>query len=214
LILNNTHKLLAGALALVLVAGSFSPAFATVGFQNEYDPTNWTFNANGGDGSVDTSGAPGKIMLIGNDNNVPGINTEFTINIQCNGDITFDWTYVTNDVDGPAFDPAGFLLNGGLNQLTNNGGPDNQNGGSGVIPVVAGDEFGFYVFSSDGSLGEAAFTMIENFNAPTCQVAGELLPLNTSALMIAGLTSMTVWMVPAIAGLAGVGVYLVKFRKH
>jgi len=46
------------------------------------------------------------------------------------------------------------------------------------------------------------------------RVAGELLPLNTSALMIAGLTSMTVWMVPAIAGLAGLGVYLVKFRKH
>ncbi len=46
------------------------------------------------------------------------------------------------------------------------------------------------------------------------QVAGELLPLDSSALMIAGLTSMTVWMVPAIAGLAGVGVYLVKFRKQ
>ena len=45
-------------------------------------------------------------------------------------------------------------------------------------------------------------------------VAGELLPLDTSALMIAGLTSMTVWMVPAVAGLAGAGVYLVKFRKH
>ncbi len=45
-------------------------------------------------------------------------------------------------------------------------------------------------------------------------VAGELLSLDTSALMIAGLTSMTVWMVPAIAGLTGVGVYLVKFRKQ
>jgi len=49
---------------------------------------------------------------------------------------------------------------------------------------------------------------------PAPQVAGELLPLDTSALMIAGLTSMTVWMVPAIAGLAGVGVYLVKFRAN
>ena len=52
---------------------------------------------------------------------------------------------------------------------------------------------------------------------PVCQptpVAGELLPLDSSALMIAGLTSMTVWMVPAVLGLAGVGVYLVKFRKH
>jgi len=45
-------------------------------------------------------------------------------------------------------------------------------------------------------------------------VAGELLPLDSSALLIGGLTSMSIWMVPAIAGLAGVGVYLVKFRKH
>jgi len=45
-------------------------------------------------------------------------------------------------------------------------------------------------------------------------VAGELLPLDSSALMIAGLTSMSVWMIPAVAGLAGVGVYLVKFRKQ
>jgi len=51
--------------------------------------------------------------------------------------------------------------------------------------------------------------------APTdTQVAGELLPLDTSALMIAGLTSMSVWMIPTVLGLAGVGVYLVKFRKQ
>ena len=49
---------------------------------------------------------------------------------------------------------------------------------------------------------------------PAPPVAGELLPLDSTALMIAGLTSMTVWMVPAVAGLAGVGVYLVKFRKQ
>ncbi len=56
-------------------------------------------------------------------------------------------------------------------------------------------------------------------SGPDCQmqmrlVAGELLPLDNTALMIAGLTSMSVWMIPAVAGLAGVGVYLVKFRKH
>jgi hypothetical protein len=32
--------------------------------------------------------------------------------------------------------------------------------------------------------------------------------------MIAGLSSMTVWMIPTVLGLAGVGVYLVKFRKQ
>ena len=45
-------------------------------------------------------------------------------------------------------------------------------------------------------------------------VAGELLPLDSSALMIAGLTSMSVFMIPTVLGLAGAGVYLVKFRKH
>ncbi len=45
-------------------------------------------------------------------------------------------------------------------------------------------------------------------------VAGELLPIDSSALMIAGLTSMTVWMVPTILGLAGAGVYLVKYRAR
>jgi len=46
------------------------------------------------------------------------------------------------------------------------------------------------------------------------QVAGELLPINTSALMIAGLTSSAIWMVPAVAGLAGAAIWLVKFRAN
>ena len=49
---------------------------------------------------------------------------------------------------------------------------------------------------------------------PETQVAGELLPLNTSALMIAGLSTSAVWMIPAVVGLAGVGVYLVKSRAN
>jgi len=49
---------------------------------------------------------------------------------------------------------------------------------------------------------------------PETRVAGELLPLDNSALMIAGLASMSVWMVPTVLGLAGVGVYLVKSRAN
>ncbi len=45
-------------------------------------------------------------------------------------------------------------------------------------------------------------------------VAGELLPLDTSALMIAGLSTSAVWMIPTVLGLAGAGVYLVKFRAN
>ena len=46
------------------------------------------------------------------------------------------------------------------------------------------------------------------------KVAGELLPLDSTALFLAGIQSMTVWMIPTVLGLAGAGVYLVKFRKH
>jgi len=59
--------------------------------------------------------------------------------------------------------------------------------------------------------GNLAFFLTGN---QVTQVAGELLPLDNSALMIAGLTSMSVWMIPTVLGLAGAGVYLVKFRAN
>jgi len=45
-------------------------------------------------------------------------------------------------------------------------------------------------------------------------VAGELLSIDSSALVIAGLTSMSLWMIPTVAGIAGAGIYLVKFRAN
>ena len=45
-------------------------------------------------------------------------------------------------------------------------------------------------------------------------LGGELLSLDNSALVIAGLTSMSVWMIPTVLGLAGAGIYLVKFRAN
>ena len=45
-------------------------------------------------------------------------------------------------------------------------------------------------------------------------VAGEIIPIDNSSLFLAGIQSMTVWMVPAVLGLAGAGVYLVKFRAN
>ena len=45
-------------------------------------------------------------------------------------------------------------------------------------------------------------------------VAGEQLSINSSALVIAGLTGSAVWMIPTIAGIASAGIYLVKFRAR
>jgi len=44
-------------------------------------------------------------------------------------------------------------------------------------------------------------------------VAGKLLSIDSSALVIEGLSS-AVWMVPSIAGIVGAGIYLVKFRAN
>ena len=45
-------------------------------------------------------------------------------------------------------------------------------------------------------------------------VAGELLSLDSSSLVIAGLTGSAAWMIPTLAGIAGAGIYLVKLRTN
>jgi len=52
-----------------------------------------------------------------------------------------------------------------------------------------------------------------SFDEPT-QVAGELLPTDFTVLFLAGIQSMSVWMIPTVLGLAGAGIYLVKFRAN
>ena len=45
-------------------------------------------------------------------------------------------------------------------------------------------------------------------------VGGEFLPIDSTALMLAGLQTSAIWMIPTLAGLAGAGFYLVKFRMN
>ena len=46
------------------------------------------------------------------------------------------------------------------------------------------------------------------------EVGGSLIPLDSTVLLLAGIQSMTVWMIPAVVGLAGAGVYFVKYRAN
>jgi len=45
-------------------------------------------------------------------------------------------------------------------------------------------------------------------------IGGELMPLDSTALLLAGLSSSAVWMIPTLAGIAGAGVYLAKFGTN
>ena len=78
-----------------------------------------------------------------------------------------------------------------------------------------------FVMNADGSGQENIVNKSQFFDIgpnwqplPSQPVEGDLLPLDTSALVVAGLTSSMIWMVSAIAGFAGAGVYLVKFRAN
>ena len=49
---------------------------------------------------------------------------------------------------------------------------------------------------------------------PEIQVSGEILPLDNTAPFLTGLNSISVWMIPAVAGVAGAGVYFLRNKKH
>ncbi len=45
-------------------------------------------------------------------------------------------------------------------------------------------------------------------------VGGEFLPIDSTALLLAGLQSSAIWMLPVLAGAAGVGAYYIKTRMN
>jgi len=179
-------KLLAGVLALVLVAGMTSPAFAGVPF--------------------DCTFTEGQMI-----NENFGLNEVVPANglIDCNDDVQ---RWVSN-TPGSCIDIGVVVLNVGQ-----------RNTGTGVniehnaVNEELGNEEGHctiewevFTFSGDS----VSLTQELWFNVPEEQpVAGELLPIDSSALFLAGIQSMTIWMIPTVLGLAGVGVYLVKLRAN
>jgi hypothetical protein len=46
------------------------------------------------------------------------------------------------------------------------------------------------------------------------KVGGELLSIDSVALILAGLQSSSIWMIPALAVMAGTGVYFVRSRMN
>ena len=227
----NIHKLLGVSLALILSVGMISPAMAGVpgGFSDAYAPPNWT-EFTEGNGFVDTTGAPASISVIGSDNSIgcggfsndslppnllrpeqhDNLNcvTDFTITIPCDGTVDFDWSSV-NSQESNEFDVPGFLVNGVFTVLNH----DLTDSGSQGVPVQVGDVFGFRVDATDDFAGFGVLD-ITNFDGPQCVVGGELLPIDSTALVLAGLQTSAIWMLPVLAGAAGVGVFYIKTRMN
>lgn len=140
-------------------------ASTIVGFQGPYDPSNFTldnFNANG---SVDTFEAPDSITLAGGNNSSFSFGqTNYTTAAAGAGTVMFDFNYESLNSDGPFFDPFGVILNGVFTQLSENNGPDSQNG-TFAFDVQKGDTFGFAIQTVDNIFGNSQAT-VSNFKAP------------------------------------------------
>ena len=85
-----------------------------------------------------------------------------------------------------------------------------------VLTSDAVNSNGVYTFTSNGeSTAQAIIDIIAACGeTDLTTVAGELLSINSSALLIGGLTSISMWMIPAVAGIAGTGLFLVKYRAN
>jgi hypothetical protein len=145
-------------------------------FSGYFDPGNWTLAHSNGcdDGYVDASGAPASVTLVGSE--VPGCGSSvvsYGISVEICGTVSFDWDYTTVDCNGSFYDRFGYYLNGNPVQLSvdciNCG--FNQSG-SVSIPVDAGDNVAFYMWSIDNICGRA-WSVISNFSAPDAVCYGD-----------------------------------------
>jgi hypothetical protein len=146
-------------IATVLIA-ILLPIFSSSQFSACYAPASWTVQqVNGGNGSVNTTGAPASIVLTGP--NVTGSNsyTHYSVTVPIAGTISFSWSVAHSD---SGYDGFGYSVNGVNTQLTSTSGS-----GTTSVPVGAGAVFTFYGHSFDGCCGTFNAT-ISNFTHPVC----------------------------------------------
>jgi len=246
---NNTQKLLAGTLALVLVAGIGTPAFATSiehiknGDFETGTFVDWTIVSIGSgawtinDGAFNPNSILGPLPPISGsfdavsdqDNvSVAMLSEPFTVptgvasaNVSWDDRIhSFDpFRDPGQEIRVEIRDSTGTIVLATIFS-TDPGDPQIQVGPNArsfdITTTLQGLE-GQTVRLCFATQAQTFFInhSVDNISLTTdVLVAGQLLPLDSTALMIAGLASMSVWMIPTVLGLAGAGVYLVKFRKQ
>jgi len=135
-------------------------------------------NNNGGDGYV--TAIPGGFELFGANNGVGANVTTYEAIASTTGNLTFNWVYTTYDFSGSSFDPAGYVINNNTTQLSTNNIADTpgefDTSGSVTLSVLAGQDYGFYVYSTDSCCGrgEIAVTATPLPSTWTMLIAGFL----------------------------------------
>jgi len=223
------NRLLAGTLALVLIAGIVSPAYAVpfvgtpspvlspifgtlINFDDQATGTvvgAQDYVAQGIASITETTGNFGPLLRLDGSQSPPNyvstVAFDGTILIECIGLASKTGIGIANSQRGPEtiniYDQNMQLL-------------ETSPVASGANVYVGFDRLGVHDIKFFEIVGE--FYAIDDLQHD-CEgeiVGGEFLPIDSTALLLAGIQSSTVWMLPTLAGLAGAGFYLVKFRTN
>lgn len=133
-------------------------ATARADFSGPWAPENWSFNNNGGSGTGSLTTT--QMVVVGNNNLVPSIDTEFSIKVPFATDIQFDWKIIIEDE--ACFDWAYWSLNGSKALIACNNSPVKE--GSVILPngALPGQKLALGVASTDGFAGPMTL-IITNF---------------------------------------------------
>ena len=178
---------LAGVTAALL--GFSVSAAATVDPNDPNVAANWTQVPDTGSISINVA-PPDFVTLIGSNIGDNAFhNTSFTIAAPSAATVSFNWHYVTADID-PFWDMAYFVKGNTQSQLpvggSGSGGVSLDQSGSSSFSVGGGQVFGFSVVSVDG-LGGAATLTISNFQFQASPVPepGSLAMLTVGLMVVA-----------------------------
>jgi len=164
------------------MSGMFGAAQSTIaapiiGFTGPFAPAAWSATFTGtpaGGGGASTVQSATTLTINGGDSAGGCTTHPCLVNIVTNvGNfelISFHWAYHTNDLDGPEFDAFGYLVNNVFTQLSDPGGPLNQQGVL-ALKVPIGSVFGWRVDCDLGGIGNCiggnAVATIDQFVAAT-----------------------------------------------
>ena len=233
---NSTQKLVAGALALVLVAGMTSPAYAGIvvepddRFENNWCHAQWFADQDRTDVNADAiagqqppdrfacdEDSPYELAQIRNSGGCDGPQCEFTLrNFVDDLDTKLIKVMVNYDPRAPQQPGEPNVVCFSEQERPTRGELviDDATRGQAIWEFICHPNPDYETISFTNVRGlESVIIWTTSFDEPR-PVAGELLSLDSSALVVAGLTSSAVWMIPAVAGIAGAGIYLVKLRTN
>ena len=162
-------------------------ACALAGFSANASAAYVFSNDGPGDGSL--SGSYPAFTITGSNNGTDQDTALYVQNFTSSQVVTFTWHYASADTGGTNFDPAGWILNGVETQLSVNGDPGTTSDGTTTVSVLAGDTFGFYVYSLDSLFGAGMLAVNQDLPPPPPPPPAIPEPAN-AALTMAGLAAL------------------------